>query len=473
METKNIKEIYNNLPSEIRDYSERVAYNTQVIFLELIDQEKYTSYSDLKIENVKYIYEAVKYFDIGFAFKKDDKIYDKVLPIYHVNEGANVFFSDIKKREEFVKLASEEKFIRRIGKEVALYHHETWDGKGYPSGLKMEEIPVVARICHLCLEFEKLTSNLTNKEAAINLISELSGSDFDPTIVDVFVDCVDKLIVKGENFAPITIVKNVEKNKEVQKIENEANQEIEVIDSKKKKEKIRPIEVFFIPVKDVKTDKIVYYQTKVIINDRYYGSMEPVIYEMVAEKFGKITDLVMICLEQVKKFIDIAESNEIDHSGILVKIHDSILVKESNFNKILNYVEKNNINPEVLIFEISEKVLANAEEEIKDRIKKIKKLGIRISIRDFGMEYSSLSKLGEIDFDIITISHRFTKQVQKNTKMAGVIRSIIDMAKTFDAEEICEGVDYKERREILKKIGCRKMQGSIIGEGITLNDLRK
>ena len=89
------------------------------------------------------------------------------------------------------------------------------------------------------------------------------------------------------------------------------------------------------------------------------------------------------------------------------------------------------------------------------------------------MEYSSLSKLGEIDFDIITISHRFTKQVQKNTKMAGVIRSIIDMAKTFDAEEICEGVNYKERKEILKKIGCRKMQGSIIGEGITLNDLAK
>ena len=94
---------------------------------------------DVDGKHIEHIYEIVKYFDIGLAFKDEKTIFpDKIVPIFHVKKGAAVFFADIKKREDFKNLSDYEKFIRRVAKEVAYYHHERWDGKGYPEGLKKE-----------------------------------------------------------------------------------------------------------------------------------------------------------------------------------------------------------------------------------------------------------------------------------------------------------------------------------------------
>ena len=89
---------------------------------------------------------------------------------------------------------------------------------------------------------------------------------------------------------------------------------------------------------------------------------------------------------------------------------------------------------------------------------------IKIAIRDFGTEYSSLFKLLDMDFDMVVISHRFLREITNNTKASGVVRSIIDMIRNLDAEEICEGVSTQEQLEILKRMGCRRMQGQIIGD---------
>ncbi len=78
-----------------------------------------------------------------------------------------------------------------------LYHHERWDGKGYPSGLKGEEIPMGARIISVADVFHALTSNRPyrkayGKEEALKIIKEGSGSQFDPRVVNVFLKIIKK-----------------------------------------------------------------------------------------------------------------------------------------------------------------------------------------------------------------------------------------------------------------------------------------
>jgi PAS domain S-box-containing protein len=78
-----------------------------------------------------------------------------------------------------------------IGKEVAFYHHERWDGAGYPSGKKEEHIPLSARIVALADVYDALTSRRSYKEAlshdeAVKIILSERGTHFDPDIVDVF-----------------------------------------------------------------------------------------------------------------------------------------------------------------------------------------------------------------------------------------------------------------------------------------------
>ena len=84
-----------------------------------------------------------------------------------------------------------------IGKEIASYHHEKWDGSGYPEGLKGTEIPLSARIVALADVYDALISERPYKQAfkheeAVNIIMEEKGRHFDPDVVDAFAGCLDE-----------------------------------------------------------------------------------------------------------------------------------------------------------------------------------------------------------------------------------------------------------------------------------------
>jgi len=75
--------------------------------------------------------------------------------------------------------------------DLVLYHHEKWDGTGYPCGLKGEEIPVVARIFSVADVFDALVSERPYKQGysfaeAMDVIKSYSGSFFDPAVVEIF-----------------------------------------------------------------------------------------------------------------------------------------------------------------------------------------------------------------------------------------------------------------------------------------------
>jgi HD-GYP domain-containing protein (c-di-GMP phosphodiesterase class II) len=78
---------------------------------------------------------------------------------------------------------------------LVLHHHERWDGKGYPSGLKGEEIVIGARIIAIADIYQALISNRPYRKAygqneAIDIIKDGSGSQFDPKIVEVFLQII-------------------------------------------------------------------------------------------------------------------------------------------------------------------------------------------------------------------------------------------------------------------------------------------
>ncbi len=82
---------------------------------------------------------------------------------------------------------------------VVKYHHEKWDGTGYPDGLKGDEIPYTARILAVCDVYDALTSNRSYRKAwthqkAIEEIRRTRGSHFDPVIADAFLEVVDEVI---------------------------------------------------------------------------------------------------------------------------------------------------------------------------------------------------------------------------------------------------------------------------------------
>ena len=81
--------------------------------------------------------------------------------------------------------------------DIATYHHEWWNGKGYPSGLKEEEIPLSARIMAIADVFDALISKRCYKEAipideSFDIIESQSGTHFDPQLVEIFLKNKEK-----------------------------------------------------------------------------------------------------------------------------------------------------------------------------------------------------------------------------------------------------------------------------------------
>jgi putative two-component system response regulator len=86
-----------------------------------------------------------------------------------------------------------------LAEEIAISHHEKWNGKGYPQGLAGDKIPLSGRIVALADVFDALTSKRPYKdpfpvEKAIGIIKEERGAHFDPQVVDVFLENVAEIL---------------------------------------------------------------------------------------------------------------------------------------------------------------------------------------------------------------------------------------------------------------------------------------
>ena len=113
---------------------------------------------------------------------------------------------EIIKRHTLAGKSIIEKIMTRSGENIflynsvifATYHHERWDGKGYPFGLEGEEIPLQGRLMAIVDVYDALTSKRVYKDAftkerAVEIIVDESGKQFDPKIVDAFCNILDQI----------------------------------------------------------------------------------------------------------------------------------------------------------------------------------------------------------------------------------------------------------------------------------------
>jgi len=109
----------------------------------------------------------------------------------------DVEFAEIKKHPQIgANILRPIKFMHDIIP-LVLYHHERWDGLGYPAGLKGEEIPIGARIISLADVYQALTANRPYRRAlpkkkAIEIVKKGSGTQFDPLVVNKFLEIIKK-----------------------------------------------------------------------------------------------------------------------------------------------------------------------------------------------------------------------------------------------------------------------------------------
>jgi len=133
-------------------------------------------------------------------------------------------------------------------------------------------------------------------------------------------------------------------------------------------------------------------------------------------------------------------------------------------NIVKKYIEKFNLPPDQIIFEITEDVLIYDFEEVRSRIRILHDIGINISIDDFGTGYSSLSYLQEIQADELKIDKSFVDEILTDMRRYEVFSYLCKMAKAYDYNVVVEGVETLEQYEKIKNDEVNLIQGYLFSK---------
>lgn len=455
--------VFSAMPEEVRAYSLRVGYNAWVLYKKALEKKLYHADNGLKAKNAYLVYDAVRFFDIGYITENME--IDKAGK--HAIVGSDIISGgDGAKTKE---LSASEKVLRAMARDAALCHHEKWNGSGMPGRLAGEDIPIIARICRICNVFDVHTSNrndvpaLSKEDAFVRMLEKV-GTNFDPLLYEAFTECVDNLVVEGDTFPTIEEV-SAENSKHEKVVANTTDA------YKKLNESVRPIEVWYYPVSDIDAKNASYYETQFCINDRYYGVINTELLLTVAESTGKICDITDIVLEQVFEMMVIGKQRYFDTKRVAVKISEKYFKKRNVITKLKKLSETYGISLKSLIVEVKESAVAAADAALINTLKELRALGVKIAVYNFGMEYSALSRIDKVEFDILKIDKSFVKQLDDSQRVKGLVKGIIEMAKTLRAEVVAENVETDAQRAILRTLECDKISGTLIGQPITLSEI--
>ena len=132
---------------------------------------------------------------------------------------------------------------------------------------------------------------------------------------------------------------------------------------------------------------------------------------------------------------------------------------ESVPDKVHQALADYNIAPGELILEITESVFEQQGHTLKEDLKTLSAMGVRLSLDDFGTGYSSLGHLKDYFFDEIKIDKSFVAQLDEGPYAQAIVKAVIVIAAAIGADVIAEGVELENHISALRKLGCTKGQG--------------
>jgi diguanylate cyclase (GGDEF)-like protein/PAS domain S-box-containing protein len=114
-------------------------------------------------------------------------------------------------------------------------------------------------------------------------------------------------------------------------------------------------------------------------------------------------------------------------------------------------------------FEVTETALIGDSSRALTILRRLKSLGVRIAMDDFGAGYSSLSYLQSFPFDKIKIDRTFISNIERNPQSAAIVRAVIGLGRGLRLPVVAEGVETKDQLSFLSREDCNEIQGFLIG----------
>ncbi|MGB4439224.1 MAG: EAL domain-containing protein, partial [Sedimentibacter sp.] len=227
------------------------------------------------------------------------------------------------------------------------------------------------------------------------------------------------------------------------------------------------------PKIDIQNDKIAGVEALLRWNDSKHKNMS--ISELIkkAEAAGFINQITKWVIKNVAEQLKIWNQKGIN-TAVSINLSSRDLADESFVNYVKNCITINEINPECIEFELTERSIIQDEKIAMEEIRKLKDMGIKISIDDYGTGFNSIKYLLEFGgvFDYLKIDKIFIDRISNQENLI-IVDCIIKAAQRLAMKVIAEGAETKEQADILKSANCDMIQGYYYSKPLMPDELEK
>lgn len=228
-----------------------------------------------------------------------------------------------------------------------------------------------------------------------------------------------------------------------------------------------------------------YYQPKIETKTEIVSGVEalarwydPVIGTISPNEFIPIIEALNLSIEFgnfviERACMDYAELQKAYNQDITVSVNisPSHIVYSDIVQTIKSAMTRYSIPEGKLIIEITEDIMIEGIKRVKPILNRLRSLGARISLDDFGSGYSSLNYVTQLVLDEMKIDKSFIDQITSSKSINILLESIMDMAEKFNVMVVAEGVETMEQKNMLDQLGCHLIQGYLYAKPEPLEEI--
>jgi diguanylate cyclase (GGDEF)-like protein len=193
------------------------------------------------------------------------------------------------------------------------------------------------------------------------------------------------------------------------------------------------------------------------------GNVSPSEFIPVAEQSGHIVPLGHWVFSEVCRTINRWQAKGLPIVPVSVNVSARQFQQPDFYRRVADTLNRHAINPSLIEIELTEGLLMEDTEQVQRSLQKLKDIGVRISIDDFGTGHSCLNYLRRFPIDVLKIDKSFVHDVDHTEDSAIIIDAIISLARSLHLETVAEGVETREQLNFLVDRGCLIAQGFLFG----------
>ncbi len=218
-------------------------------------------------------------------------------------------------------------------------------------------------------------------------------------------------------------------------------------------------ELYYQPVCDSATGVVQGCEALLRWHHPVLGSVSPAVTIELAERSGLIVPLGAWILERA--------CSQAALWPAAWRVHVNLSVKQMNEDGLVQLVSDvlaaTRLSPRKLVLEITESIFILHYERHVKILNTLREMGIGVALDDFGCGYSSLNHLRHLPIDWVKIDRSFISALESDAGSREVVSALFGLCQAMHLPVVAEGVETEGQREILKSLGCRVMQGFLLG----------